>query len=623
MNQPCCFETPKRSYNVYSMNQPCCFVTFLLAATAVFAGPVEEARASFERGQFTIGDKILSEWMRDNPDDERIREGFHLLEIEGLLASRRWPTRIEEWAVEPNVRGELSLYYGAIVKRKLGEIDEAIADFLTLIESEKLVEPSRVQLVETYLAANRFPDAKKAITEITATNPDADILAYLRGLEVRFWLRKADPKRALAMFDGIASGDFGNEDLFHAGLAALHADDETRLVWFRKELEARKLESRLGELAFEEGMLLADRSDSAAFEKLATFLRDYPDHSRSADAEIALAEKHLNQVPPQPQAARDRQASAQRRALTLKQSERLDYSSIWTELIGADLPAVVEKAARFLPRWPRSERRPEVLMMLGRAHFEQGHYPKAIEQFEQLSALQGDSELIEIALFFAAKAASLTLTFENHEKALTMWETVAERGGQLASNARHEQGLLKLGQNKLDDALAMFEKILSGEHETSDELQIATLCDSGHTLFLKALATDGDETLFMSAIESFQKAEAHPAATKAWKYQAKVRRGKCLEALDKTDDALALYFSIVRDSKASELNLTATTPIAQFDWLYRAGFSAIEILEQQENWKGAVLLAELLAETGGPRAIEASERANQLRLKEFVWEGDE
>ncbi len=595
----------------------------LMGASAVVAGPLDDARSSYSRGQFRNGDRILLDWLAANPDDPEIREGFHLLVKEEALGKRQWPAALDAWAEESTLRGNWSRFYSGIVKRGTGEYDESIDIFRGLIDSQKIVEAARLELVVTYLAADMFSEAESMLQTIAESNPDAGVMTFLRGQEVRFWLRKAEPIRALEVFDGTEMKDLVVEDLFHAGLAAMLAGETQRADFFRKELEQRGEESYVGELDFEKGLLEASQLETVAFETLAEFLREYPDHPRAADAEIALAEMHLNQVPPQPQAARDRQENARKRALTLDQSERLDYSAIWTERIGGDLAAVVERAARFLDLWPRSGRRPNVMLMLGRAHYDLGHFPEAVERFEQLSAIQEETEVVEVALFFAAKAASRTMTFENHEKAQIFWETVVERGGKLAANARHEQGLLHLANNEVDEALVAFEDVLTGEYGISDELRIATLCDGGHGLFLKALENGSDKSLLSSAIASFKAAEENPSATKAWQYQAKVRRGKCLEALGQFDEALLLYFSVVKESSLAKTNFTASIPMVQFDWLYRAGFSAIELLEDQENWKEAVMLAELLADTGGPRAIEADERANSLRLKHFVWEGDE
>jgi hypothetical protein len=56
------------------------------------------------------------------------------------------------------------------------------------------------------------------------------------------------------------------------------------------------------------------------------------------------------------------------------------------------------------------------------------------------------------------------------------------------------------------------------------------------------------------------------------------------------------------------------------EWVFRAGFSAIEILREQKDWKPAIQIADTLARKDGARAIEASRLAEQMRLKHWVWE---
>ena len=55
-------------------------------------------------------------------------------------------------------------------------------------------------------------------------------------------------------------------------------------------------------------------------------------------------------------------------------------------------------------------------------------------------------------------------------------------------------------------------------------------------------------------------------------------------------------------------------------WYYRAGFLAVELLEERKQWEGAARMAERLAQAGGERATEAQDIATKIRLQRFLWD---
>ena len=117
------------------------------------------------------------------------------------------------------------------------------------------------------------------------------------------------------------------------------------------------------------------------------------------------------------------------------------------------------------------------------------------------------------------------------------------------------------------------------------------------------------------AIQTFDSIIQNKEAPLQWRNQASVRKGKCLERAGKTNTALEVYYDVVR---AGPLSSPGAPP--EFLWLYRSGFEAIRLLESQEDWKGAIGIAEKLSEYGGSRSQEAFDLATRLRLQHFVWD---
>jgi hypothetical protein len=66
--------------------------------------------------------------------------------------------------------------------------------------------------------------------------------------------------------------------------------------------------------------------------------------------------------------------------------------------------------------------------------------------------------------------------------------------------------------------------------------------------------------------------------------------------------------------------LGSEVSLEENEWIFRAGFSAIRILKQNNDWAGAIKIADNLSLIEGPRAIDAANLAEQLRLKHWVWE---
>jgi hypothetical protein len=64
----------------------------------------------------------------------------------------------------------------------------------------------------------------------------------------------------------------------------------------------------------------------------------------------------------------------------------------------------------------------------------------------------------------------------------------------------------------------------------------------------------------------------------------------------------------------------STNSDREYFWLYKAGFEAARLFEQQERWKSAAGIYEKVAAFEGPRSAEARNRLKQLRLEHYLWE---
>lgn len=439
------------------------------------------------------------------------------------------------------------------------------------------------------------------------------VLAFVRGHAA------AAADRFARSVDSSPNAAIRAVNAFNAALAAAQAGDAEAYARYAAIVAgaAGPGSTLPGDLALERGLNEAARSSAIAFEILEGFHREHPEHPRVADAEISLAELYLTQVPAQPVAARDQLEETKQRALTLAQREWLDQVAIWVEVAAGDSRSAVDRALRFLADWPQSRRRPGVLMVLGESYYRMEDFAKAMGFFEKIAAEAPDSEHAEPALFFAARSASLSFLPENQRRAVELWTQVADRGGALSAAARHELGLLELAREEFDAALAAFDAVRASP-VADPKLRIAALADQAEALYAKAAVAGNDPASIEAAVAKLSEIQSDPGADRTWRLQAAVRQGKCLEALGKTEEALAIYRRLVQEE--SPAGSVAAAPVAEFDWLFRAALAAIRLLQAGERWQDAIAIADQVAQAGGPRAAEAARLSESLRLRHFIWE---
>ncbi len=570
---------------------------------------------------------ILLDFIERFPRSPVLGAAFERLASFGGLPLPSTVVQLGNWSSDNSQpsRQALALLFSARAAGDAGNQAAALdylSRFLAAFPRHPLRETAQVQQIEALIEAGRTAEAAEslaAVKEGAVLPVTGDQLSLLHARLAAAENRSSD---ALPRFGSLIESSrhpvIREIGAFNGAIAAVAAGDEEAYEAFAERLTRGPDPHLAGDLMLERGLFEAARAETAAFEHLETFVRRYPGHPRVADAEIALAELYLNQVPAQPVSARDYLDSVQLKPLTLEQREWLDYVAIWIEVAAEDSEKILTRARRFLDDWPQSGRRPSVFMVLGETFFHAEDYPNASRYFEALAEESPSAPSAEAALFFAAKAAGRTLAPENQQRALDLWQRVVDGAGPLAPAALHEQGLLMLSAERFDEAVAAFEGVTALENATP-LMKIAALADKGEALYAKAAVFEGDNTgILEEAAAAFDAVTRQEGVTKSWRLQASVRRGKCLEALGRSDQALELYFSLVRDGAPA--GPVAAAPTAEFDWFFRAGLSAIKLLQSEENWEEAVAIADQVVQNGGPRASEAARIADRLRLRHFIWE---
>jgi hypothetical protein len=95
-------------------------------------------------------------------------------------------------------------------------------------------------------------------------------------------------------------------------------------------------------------------------------------------------------------------------------------------------------------------------------------------------------------------------------------------------------------------------------------------------------------------------------------------RGRILEQLpdkpqspgENEQQALRAYHSVLETDQAP----------ADWNYFELCGFRALALCEKHQRWPAAIACARKIASFNGPRAEEAKQRAEQIRLKNMIWE---
>jgi tetratricopeptide (TPR) repeat protein len=262
--------------------------------------------------------------------------------------------------------------------------------------------------------------------------------------------------------------------------------------------------------------------------------------------------------------------------------ERADYLNIWIEdaAVKTAEGKVIPLANQFLRDHPNSIFIPDVRMKLAEAYYRSQDFANAQTQFELLLARDPNGPFAEKATFFAAESALASMGSNSLERALTLFDDVVKRGGEMKWAARNEQAVIERKLGKASDALSLYEEVLKGSAKPGEKYE--ALCGKGDIYFEMGASTPE-------------------------------KKGVCLEKSGDQAGALAIFYRVLE-------NENQPGRAREFFWYYKAGFNAARLLEEQAKWNSAAVIYQKLAATAGARSDEAKARLAQLRLEHFLWE---
>ena len=559
-------------------------------------------------------EKLISEQPRSALLPELFQNLFQIYSMENNPST----TELAQWAAEnaqiagPD-RPAYALYYLAQVQLRQelkAEAEQALQQLVDRFPNHPVTVDGTLALSRLLVESGHADDAAKQLASLLERSPNLpdseQYWLHYRLAEVLH--QKGDIPSARDLFRDLSKKfELQRQNtLFNCAVCSLELGDGPGFEEAFQALEGLKTAGDLtGDLLFAKGILEAKIRKSSAEDTLERFAREFPRHPRADQAKLAQAEFEFTEQPPDLKGAQEylRKIATTTDADLQEKRDRLAFFVAASEP-SPNVRNVQTLAQEYFQKYPASSFKAEIRLKLGEIFFRQSDFPNAQTQFELVVEENQDSPLVETALFLAGQAARKSLNSASVDRAVTLFEEVYKLGGSLRFQARLEEALTMRQARQEKEAIALLDDLLA-QNPPSD-IRIQALDAKGEAQFTLAA---NDLKLYEEAGKTFDALISSEQIPVEWKQRALYQKGKCLEKLEKTDEALASYYDV----------LTAEGNAQDQLWYFRAGFDAAQILEERRSWSSAAAIYEKLANTRGARSGEAKDRLTRLRLEHFLW----
>jgi tetratricopeptide (TPR) repeat protein len=587
------------------------------------AAALAEADARLAASGPETAEKVLEAFIRQNPANAQISVIFRRLDqiYAGDRSTDEGPVARMAAELPPPAAALAQFYLARIHQRakRTEAADAALRKFLAHSPEHGLAPYAHAALAENAQARGDFDGAETEFNAASRTAQSEKLHGEIALQTALLNLRRGEFLRASADFLTAAerSPALKISARYNSALAWLLQKNYARFsgefVTFTAEFPDATL---AGNLRLEEGLTRAREGDVHARTTLTAFLADFTAHPRRAEAQLALADIALNDGKPA-EAQKLQQEAAAAADTTPEMREQADYLAIF--LAAAQAPGsdahgaknedqTIARARDFLAKYPQSAVLDEVRMKLGEVFFRHDDYLGAQEQFEKVASERPDGAHATAALFLAGQCSMKLLSPESLNHALDLFGKVAARRGPMEIHARLHQALVKTKLGAPEDAVKIYDSIITAQPPAELELRLAALTGKADNLVAMGKT---DVKNFTSAIAAYDQVISTAGASPTWKNQAAYKKAKTLEQQAQPDAALVTFYEILNGAAKGQ---------RETFWFAKAGFDAAALVESRQQWKSAVGIYEKMTAVPGPHAEQARQRVRKLRLEHFLWD---
>lgn len=275
---------------------------------------------------------------------------------------------------------------------------------------------------------------------------------------------------------------------------------------------------------------------------------------------------------------------------------------------------VLNRMKDLLAQFPKSSISGNIQFKIGQIYFDKEDFPNAQTQFESLTKQYPKHEIADESLYFAGLAA---LRRENWGAAVTLFENLTQQypDSPRVLEARLGQGHALNSQAKFSEALAVYNSVLQRYGNETESI----LAYIGRGICLFQLAGETQNSVrYQEALEAFDNGLKQKNIKIEWRNEAGWRKGKTLEKLGHSDQALEAYLDVIY----SKVSLAETNQIVlpEYYWFGKSVVDAGNLLEKKQNWKEVIALYRTAEKQGGPEIAAWRDRRLKLQRDYFIYD---
>jgi len=593
-------------------NEPKAFPKSLVAKAFLGLGRAEHALHQDDQAM------LAYEQTYKLTDNETTRLDAFRAYLQSARAGGQLPeavTKLQEFAKTSDASAPGALFAIGSALAEDREDDKAIGileSLLVAYGTSPWVPATNYQLGQLYAREEKPAQAIKALQSCIDANTDPVLVRSARFQLGYVLLRQTkDYAGAAAQFAQISDGTDSSAEnaAYNFLLAQAYLGKSDIFMKAESDFEKRfPKSSHAKEIALAEGQLLANQGKTddakAAYQKaialpgtdpgqeaLLKALADLQYQTNDLAGSRTTCQMIVDQFPS------DALAAAQRGIL-------IDY-----ELKKLNEDQVEQALVQLADKYKNAAGAPEAYFRLGEFYFYRQDFVKAQDAFQQLIANYPNSGSVDHAYFYAGQAA---LSHQDYGAAKTLLEKVPDNSI-FKPDARLWEGRVYHEQLNFDQAVPFFDAVLATEKTGSDFVQANLL--KGQCLF--EMGTK-DATNYPKAVAAFDQILKSKDGSIAERNEAAVRKAKCLEKMNQTSEAMALYLDVLYGRVAGD-DATSPTP-PEFSWQFKAGMEAGRLREAQKDWRGAIEVYKRLEQIGGAHQQLVHDLINKLRRDNYIYE---
>lgn len=437
-----------------------------------------------------------------------------------------------------------------------------------------------------------------------------DQASFLRGLLLAADADFKTSHEAFKFARQSTSEDISSSANINAGITALKASNLTAFNKILSETENTRLRNSL---LLERSLWKCSQLIAEGRNELDTFILNHPNHPRENEARMALAAASVNINPPDINLAKAQLEIISPRLIDSTNQLSITRIRIHAEKLANQWQQAADTAALFIQTFPDNPNIPVIMLEQGEAYYHNEDYNKARRTFQDIAKKYPESKLIPYARFFEAMAARLGGTPQSRDECIILFQKIIDTKHPLAAEARIQQSRVLIDLRRYSEAETCLKPLLATK-KTPSAQRLAGGVLMADCLHRQGSANPEKYAQAITIYNDLLKAENLPPA---WKNRLHFLRGQTYEGMTKTREAFNSYYNVI---------IRANVPPRdkeEWFWFYRCGFKALSMLENAQRWEAAVKLARHIASFNGPRAEEASKRANSLAKKHMIWEDED